>query len=153
MNVLSLYLPPLRERREDIPLLAEYFLSRASKPVKISSAALQSLIGYSWPGNVRELQNTIERAAVMAENGLIQIHHIPNQITGGVVGQAVNELPDTASIDDRLQEIERKMIIAALIRADGIQVKAAQILGIKERSLWHRIKKYDIDVMAIKKST
>ena len=153
LNVLSLYLPPLRERREDIPLLAEYFLSRSSKPVKISSAALQSLIGYSWPGNIRELQNMIERAAVMAENGVIQIHHIPPQITGGVIGQTVNELPETASIDERLQEIEKKIIVDALIRADGVQVKAAQVLGIKERSLWHRIKKYDIDVTAIKKST
>jgi len=153
LNVLALYLPPLRERREDIPILAEYFLSKASKPVKISSAALQSLIGYTWPGNIRELQNTIERAAVMAENGIIQVYHIPPQITGGVVGQAVNELPETATIDDRLQEIEKKMIIDALIRADGIQVRAAQILGIKERSLWHRIKKYDIDVATIKKSS
>jgi transcriptional regulator with PAS, ATPase and Fis domain len=153
LNVLSLYLPPLRDRREDIPLLAEYFLSRVSKPVKISPAALQSLIGYSWPGNIRELQNTIERAAVMAENGIIQAYHIPHPITGGVVGQSMNELPESASIDERLQEIEKKIIVDALIRADGVQVKAAQILGIKERSLWHRIKKYDIDVMAIRKST
>jgi transcriptional regulator with PAS, ATPase and Fis domain len=153
LNVLSLYLPPLRERREDIPLLAEYFLSKASKPVKISSAALQSLIGYTWPGNIRELQNTIERAAVMAENGIIQSHHIPPQILGGVVEQVVSELPATATIDDRLQEIEKKMIIDALIRADGIQVRAAQMLGIKERSLWHRIKKYDLDVASIKKSS
>jgi len=153
LNVLSLYLPPLRERREDIPILAEYFLSKASKPLKISPAALQALIGYNWPGNIRELQNMIERAAVMAENGVIQIHHIPPQITGSVVGQTVNELPETASIDERLQEIEKKIIVDALIRADGVQVKAAQFLGIKERSLWHRIKKYDIDVTAIKKST
>ena len=153
LNVLSLYMPPLRERREDIPFLAEYFIGRSGRPVRISPPALQCLIGYSWPGNVRELQNTMERAAVMADNGLIEPRHIPPQITGGVVGQTMSELPDAATIDDKLQEIEKRMIIDALLRADGVQVKAAQFLGIKERSLWHRVKKYGIDVTAIKKST
>ena len=110
-------------------------------------------MGFNWPGNVRELKNVIERAAVMAENGMIEPQHLPVQISGGLVGQAIQEVPDQASIDDRLAEIEKRFIIDALIRADGVQVKAAQILGIKERSLWHRVKKYDIDVTTIRKST
>ena len=70
-----------------------------------------------------------------------------------LVPEAIQEVPDQASLDDRLAEIEKRFIIDALTRADGVQVKAAQILGIKERSLWHRVKKYDIDVTTIRKST
>jgi len=125
----------------------------APKPAEISSSALQLLMGFQWPGNVRELKNIIERAAVMAEEGVIEPQHLPSQISGGLVGQAMQEVPEQASLDDRLAEIEKRFIIDALTRADGVQVKAAQILGIKERSLWHRVKKYNIDVTTIKKST
>ena len=89
----------------------------------------------------------------MAEDGVIEPQHLPVQISGGLVGQAMQDVPDQASLDDRLAEIEKRLIIDALIRADGVQVKAAQILGIKERSLWHRVKKYEIDVTTIRKST
>jgi len=110
-------------------------------------------MGFQWPGNVRELKNVIERAAVMAEEGMIEPQHLPAQISGGLVGQAMQEIPEQANLDDRMAEIEKRFIIDALTRADGVQVKAAQILGIKERSLWHRVKKYDIDVTTIRKST
>jgi len=153
LNVFSLHLPPLRDRREDIPALAQGFLETAPKSAEISSSALQLLMGFHWPGNVRELKNVIERAAVMAENGIIEPQHLPVQISGGLVGQAMQEVPEQANLDDRLAEIEKRFIIDALTRADGVQVKAAQILGIKERSLWHRVKKYNIDVTSIKKST
>jgi transcriptional regulator with PAS, ATPase and Fis domain len=153
LNVFSLHLPPLRERREDIPSLAQGFVETAPKTAEISPKALQTLMGFHWPGNVRELKNVIERAAVMAEEGVIEPQHLPAQISGGLVGQAIQEAPEQASLDDRLAEIEKRFIIDALTRADGVQVKAAQILGIKERSLWHRVKKYDIDVTTIRKST
>jgi transcriptional regulator with PAS, ATPase and Fis domain len=153
LNVFSLHLPPLRDRRDDVPSLAQSFVETAPKSSEISSAALQTLMGFNWPGNVRELKNVIERAAVMAENGVIEPQHLPVQVSGGVVGQAMQEVPEQASLDDRLGEIEKRLIIDALMRADGVQVKAAQILGIKERSLWHRVKKYEIDVTTIKKTT
>lgn len=153
LNVFSLHLPPLRERREDIPSLAQGFVETAPKTAEISPKALQTLMGFHWPGNVRELKNVIERAAVMTENGIIEPQHLPVQVSGGLVGQAIQEVSEQASIDDRLAEIEKRFIIDALTRADGVQVKAAQILGIKERSLWHRVKKYDIDVTTIRKST
>jgi len=153
LNVFALHLPPLRERREDIPALAQGFVETAPKQAEISSAALQLLMGFQWPGNVRELKNVIERAAVMAEESMIEPQHLPVQISGGLVGQAMQEVPEQASLDDRMAEIEKRFIIDALTRADGVQVKAAQILGIKERSLWHRVKKYNIDVTTIRKST
>lgn len=153
LNVFALHLPPLRDRREDVPLLVQNFLETAPKSAEISPGALQTLMGFHWPGNIRELKNVIERAAVMAENGLIESHHLPVQVSGGLVGQAIQDVPEQANLDDRLAAIEKRFILDALIRADGVQVKAAQILGIKERSLWHRVKKYEIDVTTVKKST
>ena len=82
LNVFSLYLPPLRERREDIPSLAQGFVETAPKTAEISPKALQTLMGFNWPGNVRELKNVIERAAVMAEDGTIEPQHLPVQISG-----------------------------------------------------------------------
>lgn len=153
LNVFSLVLPPLRERKEDIPVLLEYFLAKIPKPVKFSSTALQFLMAYSWPGNVREMKNTVERSALMAENGIIEPSHLPAHIitTEGMMGQLLPAaLSDDASIDERLNELERMMIMEAMIKAGGVQVKAAHILGIKERSLWHRVKKHNIDVSMIK---
>ena len=153
LNVFSLYLPPLRERRDDISTLLEYFLARSTKPIQISSTALQFLMAYSWPGNVREMKNTVERSALMAENGIIEPAHLPSHVitTTGVTGQLMApNLPDEASIDDKLRELEKMMILEAMVKSGGVQVKAAQLLGIKERSLWHRVKKHNIDVPTIK---
>ncbi|MFB3926581.1 MAG: sigma-54 interaction domain-containing protein [Syntrophales bacterium] len=153
LNVFSLVLPPLRERREDIPILLEHFLSKSTGPVQVSSTALQFLMAYPWPGNIRELKNTAERSALIAEEGIIEPAHLPGHIisTKGLAGRLPPaELSEDASIDDRLREIEKLMILEAMIKAGGIQVRAAQLLGIKERSLWHRVKKYGIDVSTIK---
>ena len=153
LNVFSLHLPPLRERREDIPVLLEHFLSKISKPLQVSSTALQFLMSYSWPGNIREMKNTVERSALMTEGDMIEPSHLPSHIiaTEGMKGQIMAPgLSEDASIDDRLMELEKMMIMEAMIKSGGIQVKAAQLLGIKERSLWHRVKKYNIDVSMIK---
>jgi transcriptional regulator with GAF, ATPase, and Fis domain len=153
LNVVPLNVPPLRNRKEDIPLLAEHFLGKASNPVTLSPAARELLLAYSWPGNVRELQNTLERAAVMADD-LIQPEHFPLQISGEVLGHSFEkqELSEKLpSIDDHLREMEKRMIIEALMRAGGVQVKAAQLLGINPRSLWHRVKKLGIDTGPFKK--
>lgn len=151
LNVFSIYLPPLRERKEDIPLLAAHFLEGMENPVKLSPQSLQILTAYSWPGNIRELQNTLERAAVLTDTGMIDPPHLAVHINDDLPAQVLQRPESTqSSIDERLEEIEKGLIIEALNRSGGIQVKAAEILGINQRSLWHRIKKLCIDVETLK---
>ncbi len=152
LNVFSLHLPPLRERKEDISLLVDHFLEKSSRPVQISSTALQMLMANSWPGNIRELQNTIERAAVICDGEFIEPEHLPQSITGAFIntGESLPHLPASAPLDHRLNEIEKGMIIEALRKTGGIQIRATELLGINQRSLWHRIKKHNIDVKNIK---
>jgi transcriptional regulator with GAF, ATPase, and Fis domain len=149
INVFNIHLPALRERREDIPLLTEHFLDNTGKSMEVSQTAMKLLLSYGWPGNIRELQNVVERAAVMAEEGSIETGHLP----AGLASESpvtARGMDDARPLDDRLAEIEKGMIIEALTRAGGIQARAAQILGINQRSLWHRIKKYNIDVSSLK---
>jgi len=150
INVFSISLPPLRERKEDIPYLVDHFLEKSEKPVQVSPQALQMITGYSWPGNIRELQNTIERAAILTETGVIEPAHLPAHLTGVMAGRQENGKTDSLGIDERISEIEKGMIIEALIRTGGVQVRAAEILGINQRSLWHRIKKHGIDADSLK---
>jgi len=151
LNVFSVHLPPLRQRKSDIPLLVEHFLQNAPESVQISSVALQLLMSYSWPGNIRELQNTVERAAVMSD-GMIQPSHIPPHIAGDLESRVVPAMPESASINDRLREIEKGMIVQALRKTGGVQARAAELLGLTQRSMWHKIKKHDIDVRALKQA-
>ncbi len=152
LNVFTLHLPPLRERKEDIPLLVDNFLQNAPKKVEISSVALQMLVAFSWPGNIRELQNTIESASVIAENGYIEPAQLPGKITGAFNNpdQPDFRMPANIPLDERLREIEKSMIIEALRKTGGVQVRATELLGINQRSLWHRIKKHNIDVRGLK---
>ena len=153
LNVFNIHLPALRERREDIPALVDHFLGSVEKGLRISPRAMQLLLGHPWPGNVRELQNVIERAAVIAE-GSIEPGHLPPELHGDAGVPANRRGADEEKpLDERLAEIEKGMIIEALTRAGGIQARAAQMLGINQRSLWHRIKKYNIDAASLKKAT
>ncbi len=151
LNVFTLHLPPLRERKEDIPLLVDRFLQNLPKKVDISSIALQMIMAYSWPGNIRELQNVIESAAVIAENGFIEPAQLPGSITGAFNANGTEvSLPVNLSLDERMSEIEKGIIIEALRKTGGVQVRATELLGINQRSLWHRIKKHKIDVKSLK---
>ena len=147
----------MRHRREDIPLLTERFLNELGKEQHLSSEALQLLMANEWPGNVRELKNAVESAAVLSDHTIL-----PSNLP---ISLKRNESIDGASLhwkaslvngdgkadmDSRLKEIERQLIVQALHQSGGIQVKAAAILGIKERSLWHRIKKHRIDIAEFK---
>lgn len=154
LNVFSIQLPPLRERMEDTPLLIEHFLGNTHKPLKLSSHARQLLMSYSWPGNIRELQNIIESASVMVENGTIEPGHLSFRHNGNGLMKEMprHESSETVSINDRLNEIEKSMIMDAMVQANGVQIKAAQLLCINQRSLWHRIKKHGIDVSSLKNS-
>jgi transcriptional regulator with PAS, ATPase and Fis domain len=149
INVFSILLPPLRERREDIPVLANYFLESSPKPARLSSSALQILIGYSWPGNVRELKNVLEQSSILSENGIIEDHHLPEFLRKKSILMS-NNIGDNLPLDKRLDLLEKEMIISALKSSVGVQVKAANLLGINQRSLWHRIKKHAIDINTIK---
>jgi len=151
LNVFTLHLPPLRERKEDIPLLVDRFLQHLPKKVEISSIALQMIMAYSWPGNIRELKNVIESAAVIAENGFIEPAQLPGSITGAFNTNSKEvSLPVNLSLDERISEIEKSIIIEALRKTGGVQVRATELLGINQRSLWHRIKKHKIDVRSLK---
>lgn len=149
LNVFSISLPPLRDRREDISMLAGYFLENSPKPAKLSTAALQVLIGYQWSGNIRELKNVIERASIMSEDGIIDVQHLPEHIRKGNK-KLISALKDHLPLDEQINLLEKEMIIGALKESGGVQVKAANILGINQRSLWHRIKKHEIDVATFK---
>jgi len=151
LNVFPIHIPALRERSEDIPLLVENFLNNYCPHISITDSALQALMTYPWPGNVRELQNTLERAAIMAsDKGIIDTAHLPAEITGGLGSPIIPSSAENISLDEKLAHIEKDLIIEALRQTRGVQKKAAELLGIKARSLWHRIKKYGIDVKKLK---
>ncbi|MHC1712386.1 MAG: sigma-54 interaction domain-containing protein [Solidesulfovibrio sp.] len=147
LNVFPVRLPPLRERREDIPLLAERFLEACHPGARLSLGALQRLLAYSWPGNARELKNAMERAAVLLESDTVEPRHLP-ALSGG--SSEATTASDAADLDSRLAVYEKSLIEAALSQTDGVQSKAAALLGIKERSLWHRVKKLGIDPSVFK---
>ncbi len=167
LNVVRIYLPPLRERREDIRLLVNYFLKKLSpKPKSIAPDALRALEEYHWPGNVRELENAIQRALVVAKGAAILRSDLPPEIPGGPASMAASEgrvpsspasptdIPSLASAlfqlarkDGKLKVIpavERELIIQALIETQGNQVQAAKILGITRATLRKRIEKFKI---------
>jgi two-component system, NtrC family, response regulator AtoC len=149
---VTLRLPPLRERVDDLPTLVTSLLDRAAQrlsrpPATVTPEALRCLWTYQWPGNVRELQHVLEAAMVLSD-GVITPEHLPIAIqsSGAPSPQAVDPIMKLAggSLDDVLEESERRMILDALNKAGGVQARAAKILGISERSLWYRVKKLKI---------
>ena len=141
--VFPLDVPPLRERADDIPLLAEHFLRRLGRPSgKLNRAVLKSLRSHSWPGNVRELRNLIERAHILAHDGPLSDEHFLLQVAGpgGVRGSS-----DAKGEDLNLNNNARRLIAAALQRSGGNKSLAAQMLGITRRTLYSRFKLLGID--------
>jgi len=145
LNVVSIHLPPLRERKEDIPLLADYFLKtftkRQGKTVEgFSANAMKALTAYSWPGNVRELENTVERLIVFAQEKTISSRDLVYSNT--VLSQMVTSEPI------RLEEMEREHIVKVLGSVNGNKTQAAQLLGIDRKTLRIKLKKYGIESAA-----
>ena len=143
INVVPIHLPPLRDRREDIPILAEYFLKRFSEKRKrsvtgISAEAMRSLEAYDWPGNVRELEHAIERAVVMADGDIIQ----PGDLLYYGLGRAGASATPAGG---RLAEMEKREIADALRQLNGHKGKAAEYLGINRKTLREKIAKYQIE--------
>jgi len=144
INVIPIYLPPLRERVQDIPLLAESFFRKIGlkngKSIEgISSGTMEVLMKYSWPGNIRELKSAFEYAFVTCQDPLIQPHHLPPDILKE--GSAATEAKAAAP---SRQEIRKRQLIDALARAKGNQTMAAEILGISRVTVWNRMKRFDI---------
>ncbi len=150
LNVFPIALPPLRERVEDIPSLARFFLGGLSVDMGkriggFSAAALKAMKDYAWPGNIRELQNCIERAVIVCKSDQIGEGDLPRYLST-VQPVVVDALQFPIDLDGELARIEQDLLVAALNKAEGVQVNAAGLLGINERSLWHRIKKYGIQI-------
>ncbi|SFC47032.1 DNA-binding transcriptional response regulator, NtrC family, contains REC, AAA-type ATPase, and a Fis-type DNA-binding domains [Bosea sp. CRIB-10] len=146
LNVFPIQLPPLRDRPDDIPLLAGHFLadlaeSMGKRASGFSPAAMTAMAAYDWPGNIRELHNCIERAVIVAKTQTIDVADLPQDL---FVSRRSDRDAFPRDLDAELERIERDFIIEALRRNDGVQVRAAKLLGIAERSLWHRIKKLGI---------
>lgn len=146
LNVVPIFLPPLRNRREDVPLLIEYFVDRfarrADLQIAISDDAMRYLMGYHWPGNIRELENTIQRLIVLAEDDVIGASDLPRHIL-------MHDVEETGgpglTLDAEVEMLERARIIAAMRENGQVQAKAARALGITPRQLGYKVAKYDIE--------
>ena len=143
LNVFPIRLPPLRERREDIPALVDYYVDRTvrefgkSRP-EVTSAAIEQLCLYSWPGNIRELRNVIERALLLSERGQIGPEQLPREIAGSPAS------PAAGTGGSSLEGYEKAMIVKALNENDWNQVRTAKALGISRDNLRYRLRKYQI---------
>jgi two-component system response regulator PilR (NtrC family) len=161
LNVVQMVMPPLRSRREDIPILAHYFLrkfadSHDKKVEEVSSSALMHLMNYSYPGNVRELENILEHAVAVTNKNILTEEDLPQHLKGVSITEDAEIFEKTApggpeqffskglSLDTELETHEKCILLGALKRANGVQKKAAEILGINYRSLRHRLEKYDL---------
>lgn len=152
VNVVQIHLPPLRERREDIPLLVAHFVAKftADNNMKqqksFSTQALNYLTGYDWPGNIRQLENVVEGCMVLVPGNVIEEENLPAEIRDeeSQFKSAVDLLPVQLDLADTLQKIEAALIRRALVRADLVQVKAAELLNISKSLLQYKLKKYGI---------
>lgn len=152
VNVVQIHLPPLRERREDIPLLVAHFVAKftADNNMKqqksFSTQALIYLTGYDWPGNIRQLENVVESCMVLVPGNVIEEENLPAEIRDeeSQFKSAVDLLPVQLDLADTLQKIEAALIRRALVRADLVQVKAAELLNISKSLLQYKLKKYGI---------
>jgi two-component system NtrC family response regulator len=145
LSVITLHMPPLRERKEDIPLLIEHFLKKYNKaePVTLEPEALTVLKDYGWPGNVRELENVIERASVLRRGKVITRAELPDKLMKEQMGveDIILNLPEEGI---SLEELEKSLIVKALEKHKGNQTRAAEYLGITRPTLIYRMEKYGL---------
>jgi Nif-specific regulatory protein len=145
LNVFPVYMPPLRERKTDILLLADFFLEKYARENqkdirRLSTPAIDMLMQYHWPGNVRELENCIERAVLLCEDSVIHSYHLPPSLQ---TGEESDTMP-VLSLEDSVANLEREMIIDALKNTQGNMARAAQMLHITERKFTYKAKKYGV---------
>ena len=142
LHIIPIHVPPLRERRDDIPLLSQYFLERMSKrlglgEIILSKDALHHLQSYTWPGNVRELENVLERACVLAENSVIHADDLP-------ISTEDQRIPASENLNDILAFVEKQTIEKAMQKTHGVKTRAARLLGIKTSALYYKLEKYGL---------
>ncbi|RJQ51690.1 MAG: nif-specific transcriptional activator NifA [Nitrospiraceae bacterium] len=145
LNVIPIFLPPLRDRDEDIPALIEYFLTKFnnenSRSVHLDKSALQILMNYDWPGNVRELENTIERLVIMSLSDAITPSELPDSLSV----RRLKSLNKSVSLVTNIEEIEKSNIREALEKTGWVQARAAKLLGLTPRQIGYKIKKYGLE--------
>ena len=151
LNVIEIPLPPLRERKDDLALLADHFVDKYSRELGkkvegISNEALERLLAYRFPGNVRELENAIERAVALTRGPVIDVEALPRSVLARVEPAGTSRIPTQGvSLDKLMEEYERGLILEALGPAGGVKKRAAKLLGISFRSLRYRLEKLGID--------
>ncbi|MDR1809356.1 MAG: sigma 54-interacting transcriptional regulator [Prevotella sp.] len=151
INVFPIYVPSLRERRADIPLLIDHFIEKINKRngmniKRITGGALDMLMMYSWPGNIRELENVIERAMIMSTDNVIHSYNLPPTLQTGFSSGTI----DKGTLSNVMEKVEKQMIIDALILTGGNMARAASQLGVSERIVGLRTAKYGIDLQQYK---
>jgi transcriptional regulator with PAS, ATPase and Fis domain len=153
LNVIKIELPPLRERKEDIPLLVKHFLDIYSKENKkeilgISDEVMEVFANYAWPGNIRELENLIERAVVLTKTKLITRNNLPPFLYDREGKQDTVPIPsdNSGTLKEQTQQFQKNWILEALRKSNGVQKKAAQLLGVKPTTLNEMIKRMGIDI-------
>jgi DNA-binding NtrC family response regulator len=150
LAVVPIHLPPLRDRRMDIPILVSHFLrrfQRGSQPLKVSEEGMKVLMNYAWPGNVREMRNVIERATVLCEKPVIDVEDLPPKIVGtGMAAEVTNFIDRDLPLSEIVAEVERTCIQRAFAKAKGKKIEAARILQISRPTLDKKIKDYGIEV-------
>jgi two-component system response regulator PilR (NtrC family) len=160
INVLPIHLPPLRDRREDIPILVEHFLRTFRRklgrgPERVGQEAMEVLENYEWPGNIRELENVMERAVTLETGEDLSPTSLPDRLKGPVGGDAVSDVvreffrqksDGGQAMDEYLDRIHRRLIEEALSRAGGNKTQAAEILGTTFRSLRYYAEKYGLKI-------
>ncbi|MBN1827086.1 MAG: sigma-54-dependent Fis family transcriptional regulator [Candidatus Eisenbacteria bacterium] len=156
LNVITITIPPLRERIEDVPPLVEHFVDLYCREnglprKRIPRDVLDLLQQYSWPGNVRELENAVEHAVVVGEGEALRREDLPPHIFASFHAPAAIAVPP-GSLRARVEEFERNSVVEALERNGWVQARAARELGISERSMWHLFKKYDLAAISRRRS-
>ena len=151
LNVLSIHLPPLRDRLEDLPLLMDHFIARFNTRLgknirSVSPAAIAHLLNYHWPGNIRELENIIERAVVLSEEDKIVPALLPPALINRPEQACDEEMARSYSLKYARKLLEKKMIVRALKETQGNRTKASKLLEISHPSLLSKMKDYDIDL-------
>jgi len=147
LNVVTVHLPPLRERRSDIPVLVHHFLDRYAKGshIQVTAAAMKSLLHYEWPGNVRELENCIARAVTLGDGKVIDVADLPPAIRSEQAGSGIVPSQDTSNLSTTaLAEMERMTILRVFEQANGDKALAGKMLGISRATLYRKLKRYNI---------
>jgi DNA-binding NtrC family response regulator len=151
LNVVTVHLPALRDRRSDIPMLVHHFLDRYAPGanLQVTSAAMKSLLHYDWPGNVRELENCVARAVTLGDHHIIDVQDLPPAIRTEQPSAAPLSAQDSASISTTaLAEMERMTILRVFEQANGDKALAGKMLGISRATLYRKLKRYNIPVKA-----